>query len=208
MDRSEHGQARAGKVTGTMAHTVMYGSADVWVTAIKNLWADDGTAFAESTFGARQYGIDHEKIGAAMFWMEHPELEVREEPWIEYQGRDPRFVGLVGTSPDRMLYLDGIRHSGLEIKSPTEENTIVCHLGNPDDPRSNPHFSQIQHSMLATGLRHWFLVVHHKGQYFETRFEFDASWQQRYQERLVEFIDQYNGAKPKARRKLKITDED
>lgn len=209
MDREEHGKARAGKITGTLADTVMYGSAKAWETAITQLWADDGKAFAEATTGARAYGIDHESIGASLFWEQHLEYDIRHEPWVDYHGKEKRFVGLVGVSPDRMLYVDGIRRAGLEIKSPTEERTIVTHLPrNPLDPRSNPHFSQMQHGMLCTGLRRWYLVVHYKGQYFEVPVEYDVEWQLRYQDRLIEFIEQYHGAKPKPRRKLRISDDE
>lgn len=209
MDRSEHGKARAGKITGTLAHTIMYGSADAWETAIKSLWADDGTQFAEATGGARKYGIDHEAIGAAKFWEAHPEFDIQHEPWIEYSGRDRQLVGLVGVSPDRLLYVDGHRAAGLEIKSPTDAVNVAFHLPrNTLDPRSNPHFPQCQHGMLCTGLRRWYQVVHYKDQYFEIVVDFDDDWQARYYSRLREFIAQYNGAKPKPRRKLRIIDDE
>lgn len=209
MDRTEHGKARAGKITGTLAHTIMYGSAEAWETAIKDLWADDGAAFAEATSGARRHGLDYEAVGAALFWEAHPEFDIRHEPWCEYRGGERDFVGLVGVSPDRVLYVGGKRAAGLEIKSPTEERTIVTHIPrNLDDPRSNPHFSQIQHGMLCTGLRLWYLVVHFKGQYFEFPVDYDVEWQLRYQDRLREFIRQYHGGKPKARRKLRIIDDE
>lgn len=205
MDREEHGKARAGKITGTLAHTVMYGGADAWATAINNLWADTGEAFAASVGGARGHGIEFESVGASKFWVQHPEYDVRHEPYVDYRGASTIFRGLVGVSPDRVLYMDGLRHAGLEVKSPTEVDHISDHLV-VGDPRGSKHFCQCQHGMMVLGVPQWFLVVHFEEQYFEYRYEYDSNWQDRYQSRLAEFILQFNGAKPKERRKLRITD--
>lgn len=206
MDRAEHGKARAGKITGTLAHTVMYGGQQAWDTAINNLWADDGSAFAEATYGARAHGHEFEAVGAAKFWMEHPEFDIRHEPYFDYRGPLMEFRGVVGVSPDRTLYLNGLLSSGLEVKSPTDEETIASHLFNPDNPRSNPHFAQVQHGMLVCHVDHWYQVVHYQEQYFESMVQFDGPWMSRYADRLREFIRQYHGAAPKPKRKLRITD--
>ena len=208
MDRSEHGKARAGKITGTCAHTIMYGGQKAWDTLIKNLWADDGTQFAKSVGGARGHGHEWEGVGAAKFWDRHPEYDHEDPKYLDYQGSVREFRGVLGFSPDRILTLDGLRIAGLEIKSPTDAAHLAEHIMVAgDDPRGNKHFAQCQHSLLASGLNHWYQVVHFEDQYFEYRHDIDRIWRDRYLVKLHEFIEQLDGAAPKPRRKLRITDE-
>lgn len=209
MDREEHGKARAGKITGTCAHTIMYGSQSAWDTLINQLWADDGTQFAEAVGGARGHGHDWESVGAAKFWDRHPEYDHEDPKYADYSGPIREFRGMLGYSPDRILKLDGLRIAGLEIKSPTCAENVAYHIIAPGaDPRGNVHFSQCQHSLLASGLNHWYQVVHFEEQYFEYRHDIDGPWRERYIAKLHEFIRQYNGAKPKPRRRLRITDDE
>jgi hypothetical protein len=211
MDREEHGKLRAGKITGTLAHTIMYGGADAWATAIKNLWADTGETFARTGgIEACAHGIEYEGVGAAKFWERHPEYEMEHEPYYNYTGALMELRGYVGTSPDRVLYDDkGYRRAGLEVKSPTEENKIIQHLPkNPADMRSNPHFAQCQHGMLVLDVPRWYQVVHFEDQYFELIMDVDTLWLSRYLPRLRDFIRQYEGGNPAPRRKLRVTDDD
>lgn len=207
MDREEHGKARAGKITGTCAHTIMYGSQSAWDTLINQLWADDGTQFAQASTGARAHGHAWESVGAAKFWDRHPEYDHEDPKYLDYTGNTREFRGLLGFSPDRILMLDGLRVAGLEIKSPTCAENIASHIV-VGDPRGSQHFAQCQHSLLASGLHHWYQVVHFEEQYFEYRHDIDRAWRERYVTKLHEFIRQYHGAKPKPRRKLRITDDE
>lgn len=212
MDRVEHGKARAGKITGTLAHTIMYGGADAWATAIKNLWADTGEMFANTGgIAACAHGHLYEGVGAAKFWERHPEYIMENQPYWDYRGPLKQLRGFVGTSPDRVLIHEDrhIIEAGLEVKSPTEEKKIVEHLPkNPADVRSNPHFAQCQHGMLVLGVSHWYQVVHFEEQYFEIHMTSDTAWQARYLLRLCDFIRQYEGGKPTPKRKLRVTDDD
>jgi len=205
MDKLEHGKARAGKITGTMAHTVMYSGQKAWDTLIKQLWTDDGTEFAEAVYGARAHGHVYEPVGAAKFWDRHPEYDHEDPKYDDYSGPIREFRGRLGYSPDRILKIDGLRVAGLEVKSPTTEDKIADHIV-AGDPRGNKHFSQCQHCLLSSGLNHWYQVVHFEDQYFEYRYDIDRVWRERYITRLREFISQLDGAAPKPKRKLRITD--
>lgn len=208
MNREEHGKARAGKITGTLAHTVMYGGPKAWANAITNLWADDGSKYAEATTGARAYGLDHEAVGASLFWEHHPEFDIWDGGFHNYQGDIKEFRGMLGVSPDRLLAQNGKIVAGLEIKSPTGPQHIPYHAPTGTDETSNPHYPQIQHGMLVMDLPIWWQVVHYKRTYINFIVHRNEDWLAKYTKRLHAFIAQYEGSKPQPRRRLRITDDE
>ena len=212
MNTLEHGKLRAGCVTASVAHTISTGSLRAWNTLIKNLWADDGEAFAEATGGARAFGHEHEDEGVAKFWERHPEYIIHKEPWFAYQGEMKDLVGYVGASPDRILYdlsdeVICVPRAGLEVKSPTSSYRMSAHTTPAGkDSRFNPHYAQCQQGMLVTGLRAWWFVAHFGAHdYVEEKIAWDQEWMERYIPKLRHFLGMLNEGKG-TRRKMRLSD--
>lgn len=200
IDRHQHGIDRAGKVGASVAHIIDTGRTKGWMGLAKRLWADTGEEFAAETGGARQYGHEHEDEGAAKFWERHPELTLEKVGWMPYDGLVPEFIGTVGCSPDRLIHdAAGKLVGGLEIKSPTREDTVDAHS-------AAVHRAQCGHSMMVLNMDSWYLVVHHGDVYRETLIKRDYVWEARYIMRLRAFIQlmQYGHFQP--RKKLSIKD--
>jgi hypothetical protein len=208
LTREEQGKLRAGKITGSVAHTIMHGCMKSWETLKAKLWADDGSGFVQYHGKAAEYGHAHEQEGIDKFWERHPEFdELPGQAWIEYKGMDRRLMGMVGVSIDSPIMEDKHTVAGLEIKSPTSERTFCTHITPPGfGPEANPHYCQIQHGLFTTNWGSWYLVVHLADHYFEQRFDADLEWQFRYTNRLHKFLDFYDDGKPLKVRKLKVSD--
>lgn len=201
----EHGQARAGLVTASVAHIVMHGSMKAWETLRLQLWADDGSQFAKEATGARRHGHEMEAVTAGAFWDRHPEFEIEPVGFLPYAGRNGSFIGRVGCSPDRIIRLNGRKHAGLECKSPTTDDNFQIHQVDPERFRSSKHYDQIQHSMFSTGLTRWWLAIHAgiggDGLYTDFEFRQDKAWVSRYTARLLSFLEFMEGESVTMRRK-------
>jgi hypothetical protein len=227
MDKLEHGKARAGLITGSIAHIIMHGRHKAWSTLKDQLWADDGSAFAAEVKGARAYGHEHEREGIDKFWDRHVEFDdVPGQAFIHYQGEHERFVGRLAVSVDSPIMLDGRVTAGLEIKSPMDKPTgkvdhrtrdqrliiikdkIENHITKPGyGPQHNPHYCQIQHGLFTTKWPSWYLVVHHGDYYWEQMFIPDRAWQTSYHERLHKFLDFYEEGRALGKvRKMRVGD--
>lgn len=198
----DHGQLRAGLLTSSRAKVIMRGSPRSWDTLRDELWRDSGEEFAASTGGAREYGHEHEAEGAAKFWERHPEFEILPAPFFTFTRlSNSPLNGMLGSSPDRLLMRANERRAkrGLEVKSPTSEETFEKH-------NIDSHIDQCQHGMLVTGFSEWFLVVHHGELYKEFHLSADRDWQSRYLQRAEKFIEFCYQGKSVKRRRLRISD--
>lgn len=199
MDRLEHGRKRAGKIGASVARTIMHGGMKSWESLIQHLWTDEGEGFLRPASRACAYGHEHEAEGAAKFWERHDEYELREVDWMPCKGRG-MFDAYCGCSPDRLLVsASGAHEAGLEIKSPTTDELCAVHT-------PAYHEDQLQHSMWATGISKWWLVVHHGTIYREHLMLPDLRWQMDYEKRLRAFIAMLDKGTVGTVRKLSIAD--
>lgn len=212
-EREEHGKARAGKVTASVAHTIMRGSFDAWKSLKALLWADDGSDFATAVGGARGHGLKFESVGLGLFWERHPDYLIEKGRFMPFKAKgyraDHPYRRLLGFSPDALAtaLLTGKRLAGVEVKSPASEerfNALKEEAGIPKGER----FSSMKHkpvipkefrdqvlfSLWASGLEAWWLVVHYEGEYFECYVRRDSDlawWVPRFRPKMDAFIKFY-----------------
>lgn len=159
MDRTEHGQARSGRLTGSMAHDLMHGSWRAWNTLLENIRNPRpfyGLEDAPNMPAPLAWGQTHEREAAGKFWELHPELEVHDPRFLRYHDKDHHLrYERLGVSPDRMLSpagQDGYTE-GLEIKCPYQQAIFYEYANANYVPQI--YKAQCYFGMLVSGLTTW-----------------------------------------------------
>lgn len=213
MGRLEHGQARAGLITASVARVVMSGGEGAWDSLVAALWADDGSDFAKASTGARGFGHEQEKVAAGKFWERHPELELDTPEFVMFKRKGFKtshpYRLLLGVSPDMGLILPSASHvvpprriGGGEIKSPTTEGTYNAYVAHMVRGKLPPeHEDQVRYSIFVTGWPGWYFVTHFGPKLYKEMYVLpDAdqfAWEARFRPRLDAFIKLYlEGHKP------------
>lgn len=197
-----HGEQRLGMLTSSTASVIMRGGPKAWESLRSHLWADRPEDFDDPVGGSRGFGHENEDKGVAKFWERHPDIALIETGGFHIYKGAGCLKNWVGSSPDRRFVFSFSESAsyGLEIKSPTSPATVARHT-----PQA--HYNQIQHGMLVTGWRRWYLVVHCGDDiYKEWPIDVDKDWQKRYLQRAEAFWHYAHEDKPVKRRKLSITD--
>lgn len=191
-DMPSHAGQRLGLLTSSQAKVIMHGSMKAWRSLSKKMWTETEADFSRKLTAATEYGHQHEAEGAAKFWERHH--------WVRDMYENQFFMASMdgstpfGSSPDRVLAtVNGelpIKY-GLEIKSPTSEDTFESH-------NLKAHWDQCQHGLLVTGFRAWFLFVHLGDKVAEWEWiEPDLGWQLEYLKRAAAFWRFHNsGERP------------
>jgi len=194
LGREQHGEARAGRITSSVAGLLLTGSKASWEKLARHL--DVPPPFHEARGGALLEGVKNEPIIARRFLQRHPEVTALTNPTLVYH-HDPKHphFDLIASSPDRMA--DGIP---VEIKHATKAERftkLTRHFNNRAVP--GEHLSQVTWHAWMTGTnRCWFVVATQK-QYAEILWQRDdLSF---VDELLERFIQQYRtfsitGARP------------
>jgi hypothetical protein len=195
---STHGEQRLGMLTSSTAGVIIRGGPSAWASLRSHLWTDTPEQFDEETEGARAFGHEQEESGVAKFWERHPEVDLVEPGGFHIYRCEGPLSGFVGSSPDRILRI-GKKSQGLEIKSPTKAEYMGRH-----GPRA--HYDQCQHGMLVTGLKDWWLIIHHEDLYNEFNIKLDKAWQKKYLQRAEIFLRYAYEDRPVTRRKISIND--
>lgn len=216
MSKAEHGKDRSGLITASIARTIMTGGPDAWESLSKALWADDGSEFAQSSFGARAHGHEWEPVGRSMFWDRHPQLEIDESEFVRFSrkgfAKTHEYRRMLGFSPDGVVRnaKDGELLGGIEIKSPTSPDTWREYVECCSRLHLPPaHEDQVYFSLWASGWRRWYFVSHFESedgpeaprQYVETVVGQDdlenSGWVNRFRPKLDAFLRFYlDGEKP------------
>lgn len=203
MNREEQGQARAGRISGTIAQRIMTAaSRQTWNTIAEDLRnprpfydPDDTPNMPEQL----RWGHEHEHEAAGQFWMRHPEFDVHNPRFLHWH--DPTQANMVRhycVSPDRMLTLPGHDTSwiaGLEIKCPFDAGVHAEVIRNKAVP--DWCIWQIYHGMFVSGLTRWFFVCYdprprlEAARYFELEVPYEPQRMTRLISTLSEFLDGY-----------------
>jgi len=106
MQREEHGELRAGRITSTSAKMLRSGTKTAWERLAQIL--DDPPPFYESTsIKSMAAGISNEPIIARRWMNRHPEIAALENPgFVRHHDASHKYYDLLGSSPDRVA--DGI----------------------------------------------------------------------------------------------------
>jgi len=212
MDRKEHGTARSGLITASIASVIMKGGEGAWDTLIRNLWSDDGSDFTVASGGARAFGLEHECVGRSLFWERHAKLEIDDPKFVHFSRKGFRtnhpYRRLLACSPDLgVLNPDGSRWGGGEIKSPTSIEVYTGYtVYTSRDTVPPEHVDQVFFSMWVTGWENWVFATHFNERYAETittnqspRFQ---AWVKSFRPKLDAFIAAYLEGKKPERDKL------
>ncbi len=149
----------------------------------------------DSGVASLDWGHNHEDQACESFWLRHPEYDMHNEHWCYWH--DPRqkvFYTLCGTSPDRTLYKNMIRVSGLEAKCPYDEDIFRRYWS---EERCPPEYMpQIYWHMIVTGLDYWWFVAFdprapESHQYYELRVELDMAYASELMAKVNRFIGGY-----------------
>lgn len=197
--REQHGELRAGRITGQTAQRIMVAkNRATWNTIAAEL--RDPKPFYDvdaSTPEPLAWGHRHEPMAAGAFFFNHPEYEVRNPRFMHWHDvTQAQMFRHFGVSPDRMLTLadrlDWV--AGLEIKSPydSDVHAATVRLGRVPDTA----IWQCYHGMFVTGLTDWWFVSFDprcstEARYFEYRIPFEQWRMDQLRRTLMEFLDGY-----------------
>lgn len=183
-ETATHAQQRLGLLTSSQAKVIMHGSIKGWRSLSKKMWTETEEQFTCPLTSATEYGHTHEAEGAAKFWESHP--------WVTGMLEDQFFMRStndgtpLGSSPDRVIVPAASGRFGLEIKSPTEDETFASHT-------LRAHWDQCQHGLMVTGFDAWFLFVHLGERVAEWGFiKPDVEWFKQYTKRANAFWKFHN----------------
>lgn len=121
MTPEEHGKIRAGCITGTRISTIVNGGYRAWNRLALEMREAKPVILGQvgpTTPAPLRHGIIFEKMAAAKFWENHPELEMSDPKWLAwFDSENEIYKKHCGVSVDRMLTKDGVTVP-LEIKCP------------------------------------------------------------------------------------------
>lgn len=171
--REEHGQLRAGRITGSIVQRLMTSSRGAWNRIAYDLRNPKPFFELEDTPNmpdALAWGQRHERMAAGEFWDRHPEYDVHDPKFIHWHDPTDRLrVRHFGYSPDKMLSRAGCdtRIGGLEIKCPWDG---AIHVENIKCGRVPDRYRwQILWGMRVSALDEWWFVT------FDPRVQ-DPDW--------------------------------
>jgi hypothetical protein len=181
MNRSEHGDMRRGKLSGSMAKDLMSGSYRVWNRLLRDLRDPppfyNGTS--PNTPAPLRWGKEHENRALAIWWDKHPTLDLANPVCVPYRGEDPLWTRNVVVSPDRVILSSEKTVAGLELKCPYTEEQMPRWVAAKSCPPE--HFDQCSFGRLVTGLPLWVFVAYdprmaEENQFFEVEVPVPPSY--------------------------------
>lgn len=205
MDRSEHGKAREGRLTSSLAVRLMAGYPNParplksWNTLLRDIrnprpFFDLGP----NTPAPLAWGTTHEPRAAAVFWDRHPEFDVHDPRFVRYHDPDhPLLYPYAGDSPDRMISLAGSAEwiAPLELKCPYQQEIHWGYLKARKIPAE--YKAQCYWHMMVTGLPQVYFASYDPRmtdpdhQYFEilVRQDEDSAYAAAMLDRAVAFLE-------------------
>lgn len=167
LSREEHGKARAGRISSSVAKLLITGTQKSWERLARHL--DDPDPFYQSTSGPMAEGVKNEgKIAAKFYFNRCQQIGEVDNPTVVYHhDQDHPFRDLIIASPDRVI--DGIP---LECKWATKPErwaklTEPMHIGY----LPTEHRDQVEWQMWVMGVhRAWFAVGAHRN-YLDVLYE-------------------------------------
>lgn len=197
MTREEHGRAREGRLTGSMAKRLMSGDYRTWNRLLQEIRSPRPFYDRDQGPPAIQWGHRYEPMAAALFWEAHPELNMHDPVFVPYHDPEDPLSRYVGVSPDRMISELGSGEqwvAGYEGKAPYSQERHWWTITNDVIPPE--HYPQCCFGMLVAGLRRWWFTS------FDPRlpegdpdrlFEYQVAWDDDYMQRMEdltrEFVD-------------------
>lgn len=216
--REEHGELRAGRITGSIAQRIMDAvHRTTWNTIARDLRNPRPFYGVEDTPNMPEplrWGQLREPQAAAHFWELHPEYDIHHVPFLHWHNpADRERHKWLGFSPDRMLTLpghDSTWTSGLEIKCPWDNaiHTAVVKA------RTVPDWCiwQIYHGMWVTGLSRWWFVCFDprpeapEWRYFDCEVIAEEARMRKLTTTIDEFLESYSMGEEFKPRTLKAAD--